>query len=101
MCYKVTDKQEEIVPVTQIFLLCHNEEDPENSHIKQFEAKEMKKMRDWKLPKEIKKKGLRFCRVKMLLQVQLFQLNIFSGEASQCALVIHIAQRLDCARLPC
>ena len=57
-------KQDKIVPVTQVFLLCHNEEEPENSHIKQFEAKEMKKMRDWKLPKEIKQKGLRFCKVK-------------------------------------
>lgn len=58
-----------ITPTTLVFILTHNEEEPDNSHIKQFEAKEMKKIRDWKLPKEItnKKKILRFCKVKSKL----------------------------------
>ena len=59
-----------ITPTTLVFILAHNEEEPENSHIKQFEAKEMKKIRDWKLPRQIRKsdkkekKDLRFCKVK-------------------------------------
>jgi len=56
-----------ITSTTLVFILTHNEEEPDNSHIKQFEAKEMKKIRDWKLPREIRKddkskKQLRFCK---------------------------------------
>ena len=59
-----------ITPTTLVFILAHNEEEPDNSHIKQFEAKEMKKIRNWNLPREIRKdekgikKDLRFCKVK-------------------------------------
>ena len=71
--YRSVQNQSEtssITPTTLVFILAHNEEEPENSHIKQFEAKEMKKIRDWKLPRQIRKsdkkekKDLRFCKVK-------------------------------------
>ena len=63
-CYSSEDSC--MMSHTLVFILTHNEEEPDNSHIKQFDAKEMKKMRDWKLPKEIKAKKERFCKVMIL-----------------------------------